>query len=153
MTNLTQILWSANPFIQIIAAIITTISFGVLFNIKNKNLILTGIAGGISWAVYLLGLNLKFSDGLNYFIATLSLAIFAEIMSKKFITPATTILIPALIPLAPGGGIYYTMYNLINKNYPLALEHGISTFIIAGSMAVGVFTASSIIKIYDNIKK
>lgn len=145
-------LWSANPFIQIIAAGITSIAFGALFNIKNKNLIFTGIAGSISWGVYLLGLNLKFSEGLNYFIATLALAIFAEIMSRKFITPATTILIPALIPLAPGGGIYYTMYNLINNNYSLALEKGISTFIIAGSMAVGVFTAATIMKIYDNIK-
>lgn len=145
-------LWSANPFIQIIAAIITTVAFGVLFNIKNKNLFLTGIAGGISWAVYLIGLNLNFSNGLNYFVASLALSLFAEIMSRKFITPATTILIPALIPLAPGGGIYYTMYNLINSNYPMALEKGISTFIIAGSMAIGVFAAANIMKIYDNLK-
>ncbi len=144
---------SSSPFIQIIAAIITTVAFGVLFNIKNKNLFFTGIAGGISWTTYLLGKNLNFSVGLNYFTATLALSIFAEIMSIKFKTPATTILIPALIPLAPGGGIYYTMYYLINKNYPLALENGISTFIIAGSMAVGVFAAANIIKIYDNIRK
>lgn len=143
---------SANPFIQIIAAIITTISFGILFNIKNKNLIFTGIAGGISWASYLLGKSFESSDGLNYFFATLALSIFAEIISRKYKTPITTILIPALIPLAPGGGIYYTMYNLIDKNYPLALEHGINTFIIAGAMAIGVFTTASIFKIYENIK-
>ena len=44
-----------NWIVQIIAAIITTIGFGIMFNIKNRNLFHTGIAGGISWVVYLLG--------------------------------------------------------------------------------------------------
>lgn len=54
----------------------------------------------------------------------------------------TGILIPALIPLAPGGGIYYTVYNIIDKNYDSASTYGYNTLIIAGSMAIGVLTAA-----------
>lgn len=137
-----------NYIIQIISAIITTIGFGIMFNIRNRNLVHTGIAGGISWAIYLLGKDYNLSDGINYFLATLCLSLYSEIMARRLKTPVTTIIIAALIPLAPGGGIYYMMYNLLNKNYFMAIEKGISTFIIAGAMAIGIFTATNIMKIF-----
>lgn len=137
-----------NYIIQIISAIITTIGFGIMFNIRNRNLVHTGIAGGISWAIYLLGKHYNLSDGINYFLATLCLSLYSEIMARRLKTPVTTIIIAALIPLAPGGGIYYMMYNLLNKNYFMAIEKGISTFIIAGSMAIGIFTATNMTKIF-----
>lgn len=142
-----------NWLVQIIASIIATIGFGIMFNIKNRNLIHTGIAGGISWVVYLLGKNCNLTDGLNYFLASLCLSLYSEIATRKLKTPVTTILIAALIPLAPGGGIYYMMYNLINKNYSLAIEKGISTFIIAGAMAVGIFTATNMMRIFKKSTK
>lgn len=141
-----------NWAVQIVAAIITTIGFGIMFNIKNKNLLHTGIAGGISWGVYLLGKHYNLSDGPNYFLATLCLSLYSEIIARKIKAPVTTILISALIPLAPGGGIYYMMYNLIERNYPMALEKGINTFIMAGGMAVGIFTATNIMRIFKNFK-
>ena len=61
-------------------------------------------------------------------------------------------MIASLIPLAPGGGIYYTMYNLLDKNYDLALQKGVETFIIAGAMAMGVYAGSTIFRLYDNLK-
>lgn len=137
---------------QILASILVTIGFGIVFNVKGKNLIYSSIGGGISWFIYLKSGEFNLTDGPRFFIATLILALYSEIIAKKLKIPATIVLIPALIPLAPGGGIYYTMYNLIEKNYPLALEKGINTFIIAGAMALGVFTAVNIIRIFDEIK-
>ena len=113
-----------NWLIQIIAAVITSFGFGIIFKVKGKNLLHTSIAGGISWFVYLYGKKMNLTVGLDYFLATLLLSLYAEIVSRKIKTTVTAILIPALIPLAPGGGIYYTMYNLIDKNYPMALEKG-----------------------------
>lgn len=137
---------------QIISAVLTTCGFGLLFNIRDRNLLHTSIAGGVSWAIYLFGQKLDYSEGLTYFIATFGMAVYSEIVARKISTPVTTILIAALIPLAPGGGIYYTMYNIIDKNYPVAAQKGIQTFIIAGAMAVGIFSASTLFKVYDEIK-
>lgn len=139
--------------VQVVAAIITSIGFGIMFNIRGKNLIHTGIAGGISWAVYLLGKSYNLSDGSNYFLATLSLSLYSEMIARKVKTPVTTIIIAALIPLAPGGGIYYTMYNIIEKNYYLAIEKGFNTFVIASTMAMGIFIAANFVKVLDKILK
>ena len=48
---------------QIFSAMITTCGVGLMINIKNKNLLHTSIAGGLSWAIYLLGQKLEYSEG------------------------------------------------------------------------------------------
>lgn len=141
-----------NFFLQIVAAIITTFGFGIIFNIKDMNLLYTSIGGGISWFIFLSGKLLSLNNGINYFLATLTLAIYSEIMARKLKTPVTTILIAGLIPLAPGGDIYYTIYHFINRNYFIAIEKGINTFIIAGAMAIGVFSAANLTKIFKYLK-
>lgn len=36
--------------------------------------------------------------------------------------------------------------------HPMAVQKGIQTFIIAGAMAVGIFSASTVFRLYDEIK-
>ncbi|AVQ16706.1 threonine/serine exporter family protein [Fusobacterium gonidiaformans] len=138
--------------IQILAAVFTTLGFGVLFNVKGNNLLHTCIAGGISWAVYLFCSTHSCSLSFSYFLATFILSLYSEIIARIKKTPVTSILIAAMIPLAPGGGIYYTMLHILQKNYPLALSKGVDTLIIAGSMAIGVFSASALFRVYQEIR-
>lgn len=138
--------------IQIIAAIFTTLGFGILFHVKGRNLIHTSIAGGLSWAVYLFCQSHSYGLALCYFLATFLLALYSEMIARIEKTPATSIIIPAMIPLAPGGGIYYTMFHILDKNYPVALAKGVDTLIIAGSMALGVFTASVLFRVYQELR-
>lgn len=138
--------------IQIIAAILTSFGFGILFHVKGKNLIHTSIAGGLSWAVYLFCQSRGYNLGFSYFLPTFTLSLYSEIIARIEKTPVTSIVIAAMIPLAPGGGIYYTMFHILNKNYPLALSKGVDTLIIAGSMALGVFSAAVLLRVYQEIR-
>lgn len=138
--------------IQIIAAISTTLGFGILFHVKGKNLFYTSFAGGLSWAVYLFCQFQNYNLSFSYFLPTFLLAFYSEIIAKKKRTPVTSIIIPAMIPLAPGGGIYYTMFYAIHKNYPLSIAKGMDTFIIAASMAIGVFSASALLRVYQELR-
>lgn len=137
---------------QIISAGIITFGFGLLFNIQGKNLIYTSIAGCLSWLCYLLCKKLGLKDEVSYFLASVIIGLYSEIIAIKLDIPSNNILIAALIPLAPGGGVYYTMENLIYKNYSISFERGIGTFLLAGSMALGVVTAIAILKFYKFIK-
>lgn len=135
--------------VQIIAAIFTTLGFGILFNVKGRNLIHTSIAGGLSWAVYLFCFSQSYGLGFSYFLSTFILSLYSETIARIEKTPVTSIVIAAMIPLAPGGGIYYIMFHILNKDYPFALTKGLDTLIIAGSMALGVFSASVLFRIYQ----
>ncbi|MFK4784582.1 threonine/serine exporter family protein [Fusobacterium sp. MFO224] len=142
----------SNIIVQVISAGIVTFGFGLLFNIRGRNLVHTSIAGCLSWLCYLLCKNLGLTEEMAYFSASVIIGLYSEIIAIKLEVPSNNILIAALIPLAPGGGVYYTMQNLIYKNYLASFQNGIQTFLLAGSMALGVITAIAMLKFYNYMK-
>lgn len=138
--------------IQSIFAFFASLGFGILFNIKGKKLFYAGLGGGISWFVSLLcesfGLNIKFS----FFISSIIFSLYSEIMARVLKTPVTTLIICALIPLVPGGGMYYTMYEAINGNILESIELGLNTISSAGSLALGVLFISTLTRLFMSAK-
>lgn len=97
----------------------------------------------------------------SFFIASAMGAVYSEIMARVKKTPVTTFVICSIIPLVPGGGMYNTMFEVVQGNINNALILGLKTLSIAGIIAVGVFFVSSISKtislfrekIFSNITK
>lgn len=137
--------------IEIFFAIVVTYSFGLIFNVKGNLLLFSSFGGGIGWFFYLLSLKYNFAISTSYFIATTSIALYSELVARKIKVPVTTLLIAPLIPLAPGGGVYYTMFYLIQDRYQESLLKAVETFIIAGSMALGILIVSTIFRSYYTI--
>ena len=86
---------------QIIVAFFASLGFGIIFNIKGKNLIFAAIGGGLSWFFYLFLTQNKISPILSLFIASIIFSIYSEICARYLKTPVTTLVICALIPLVP----------------------------------------------------
>lgn len=135
-------------YIEVIFAFFVTISFALLFEVNKKLAIYSGFGGALSWFFYMFLSNYGLSYATTYLIATSITAFYSEIIARKLNTPVPVLLISALIPLAPGGGIYYTMLYLIQNNYQAFLLKGVETLIIAGSMAFGIILISTIFKIF-----
>ncbi len=137
---------------QCILAFISSLGFGVLFNIKGKNLFFAAIGGTISWFFYKLFKNMNISEITSLFISSIFFSIYSELCARILKTPVTTIIVCALIPLVPGAGMYYTMYEIISGNSSKALELGLSTMGSAGSLALGIILVSTITKQIVNFK-
>ena len=135
-----------------IYALFTSLSFGVLFNIKGKNLIFASLGGFLAWYVYLVSLKYSGFNLLGLFIASFAAGLFSEVMARILKSPVTTFSICSIIPLVPGGGMYYTMLESIHGNINQFLSIGLNTISIAGAIAVGILLASSITKIVLIIK-
>ncbi|MNO98746.1 hypothetical protein D3C76_905000 [compost metagenome] len=65
-------------------------------------------------------------------------------------TPVTTFVICALIPLVPGGGMYYTMYEVVQGNIDKALSLGLETLASAGALALGIIFVSTLTRLMRN---
>lgn len=140
-------------FIQFVIAWLSTYWFGIIFNVRGKRLLYSAFGGGLAWICYYLS-NLKgFSTGICFFIATVVLTIYSEIISKRIKTVVTSILIPGLIPLVPGSGIYYTMLYTTDKKPMEAFFKGLDTLSASGAIALGIIVVSSIVKIFKDLKK
>ncbi|NME84375.1 threonine/serine exporter family protein [Clostridium sp. SM-530-WT-3G] len=139
--------------LQVIVSFIASLGFGIIFNIKGKNLIFAALGGGLSWFCSLFFSKQGMSDALSFFCSSIIFSIYSEICARKLKTPITTILICALIPLVPGAGMYYTMYETITGNVQKAIHLGLNTCASAGSLALGVIFVSTITKHITQFKK
>lgn len=139
--------------IQTFVSFIASLGFGIIFNIKGKNLIFAALGGGLSWFCYLFFSRYNMSDVLSFFLSSVIFSIYSEICARLLKTPVTTIVICALIPLVPGAGMYYTMYEIITGNTTGAVELGLTTLANAGSLALGVIFVSTITRQITNFKK
>ena len=68
-------------------------------------------------------------------------------MARVMKAPATIFLIVGIIPLVPGGGLYYTMEALLSGDTALFAQTGLETAACAGAIAVGVSMVSSLARL------
>ncbi|MBR5976447.1 MAG: threonine/serine exporter family protein [Clostridia bacterium] len=124
--------------IQILTGALGSVGFSLIYRLKTIHIPLAALGGAITWGVYLLGLN--FTE--NIFVASLIAAVictlYAEISAKVQKTPATVLLIPSMIPLIPGGALYYTMSNIVSRELETAWYFGRLTIQYALAIALGM---------------
>lgn len=143
MEELMQCLW----------AFLGIFSFGIIFNIRGKNLLYASLGGLLGWVVYLLARGLGVEEVMAYFLASVSISFYAEFMAIYRKTPVTIFIVSGMIPLVPGGGMFYTMQALIMKEYSLFLQKGFTTFAIAGVIALGILIASFCVQAIQYLRK
>lgn len=141
-----------DELVQIISAFIGTIGFGVLFNLRGKRLVFASIGGFLSWLLFILFNMFVRSEVVIYFIVALIISLYAEIMARILKTPTTTFITTSLIPLIPGGSLYYTMTSAFDSNIELFIEKGIYTLELASALALGIIIATTLTKIVCKIK-
>lgn len=139
--------------LNFIYAFFSSLGFGILFNIRDKNLIIASIGGGLSWFTYLLALRLQPSIVFSLFLASMVGSIYSEIMARLYKSPVTIFIICAIIPLVPGGGMYYATLEAVKGNFNAALSKGALTLFSAGAIAIGIVFVSSTSTIFKKIKK
>ena len=125
-------------FIQFVIAMLSTISFAVLFTAPKKEILYCGLTGAFGWIVYYLltnnGIHLVLASG----IATCCLTILSRCFAVVRKTPVTVYLLSGIFPLVPGAGIYYTAYYLFVGNTEMSGFKGLETLEIAGAIVFGI---------------
>ncbi len=85
-------------------------------------------------------------------IASISISIYAEIFSRVLKNPVTLFLVCSLIPLVPGSGMYYTVFEAVEGNVFGSLNNGIETLSLAGVIAVGIILVSTLSRLMQKLK-
>lgn len=139
--------------VQTFTGFLGSLGFGILFNVRGKRLVAASLGGLISWALFLI-LGLWISDEvLRYFIVSVAVSVYCEIMARLLKTPTTTFLMTGLIPLIPGGGLYYTMTNAFSGDLTGFTERGFHTLSLAVALALGVIVTTVITNIITKLKR
>ena len=70
-------------------------------------------------------------------------------MARKLKQPAIIIVIPGILPLIPGIGLYNTIYNILQKNYIVAATTGTRSVIISIGIALGILVMASLSRVFN----
>ena len=133
---------------ELFACLIGCIGFAILFNIHGPGTLICALGGVLTWAVYLLVVELGFGEIAGYFWAALFASTFSEVMARIRKYPAISYLVVSIFPLLPGAGVYYTMNYAVKGEMELFASRGMYTAAIAGVMAVGILLASTTVRMF-----
>ena len=115
------------------------VAFTFVFNIHGWGKLICGAGGALGWLVYLLcGQSIPAA-----FLAAVSISLFSEVMARVRRCPVTGYLLVALLPLVPGGGIYYAMGYCLEGDTEQFLSALLGTLGMAAALAAGGILASS----------
>lgn len=143
--------------IQTLMGAISSVAFAIFFNVRGKKLLLFFFGSALDWAVYLLAVHNGYNEFVGMLLATMTAALLSEIFARIIRAPVLILLVPMLVPLIPGRGLYNTMYALIQSDRERFITSGIATVSCAAAICLGIICVTAIthmiFTIWDHIRK
>lgn len=138
--------------IQLIASCVGTLGFGFLFNIRGRKLFWAALGGLLSWGLFLALEKLLPSEPGRYFVVSTCSTVYAEILARRLKTPVSTFCIVNLIPLVPGGALYYTTTFALNMDLDAFLSKLVYTLELAVALSLGIVLVTAGTKLYARFR-
>ncbi len=136
----------------IITGTIGTLGFSLLFKANPKRTPFNALGGMLTCVVYVICCYYFSHEFFQNFFPALFATAYAEVMARVLKAPATPILACSIIPLVPGGKLYYTTYYLVVGQMDVFELTLTQTLRIAAGLAVGIIVISVIVHEYNSHK-
>ena len=130
--------------IQCIFAFLAILAFSIIIEAPRKCLFVNGVLAALGWAVYLAVL--PYSSVVSAtFVSDFVVAVCSHILARLLKVPVIALLIPAILTIVPGAGMYQTVYNIMNSSVDTALYSLFSTLGAAGAIAFAIFLVDAVV--------
>lgn len=123
--------------IQTAGALLGAFGFCLIYRMKPRHIVFGSIGGAVCWVIYLSVKQASGSALLSAIAASAFAALYAECSARIVRTAATIIYLPTVIPLVPGGILYYTMDASARGDLDAAIESAKLTLMFAIGIAFG----------------
>lgn len=137
--------------IKTIMAFFGSLAFGIIFNMKSRHLPAAALGGMLDWMIYYF---LHITIG-GIFFPTLYASFFAvlygEFLARVRRCPANLYVITSLIPIIPGGSLYYMMSNAVQKEWAISKMYGAELIMYAFGLAAGICLMSALLDLIHRL--
>lgn len=139
--------------LHIICAGIGTLGYALYFHVRPCHLVVATLGGALSWLLYLLTFHVSANSFLSVLVAAMGVCLWSETMARLRKAPANIFMISGIMPLLPGGSLYYAMSGVVNSDMDLFMSKGIETAMMAVGIAGGILVASEIVRVIMSIQR
>ena len=134
--------------LPIVSAALGSLSFAMFFGVRSRKLWFSLLGGSLNWGLYLLAMKkIGLPATMAYALGAAAGTLYAEILARIVKTPVTVFVITSVIPMVPGGSLYYTMLGLLQGDKATFVDRGLYTLSAAGAMALGIFAATMLFRL------
>jgi uncharacterized membrane protein YjjB (DUF3815 family) len=144
-------MWSVEFLIQMVAALIGTAAFAVMFRLNPRHLPWAIVGGGVTFLVYELVNGSLHSVFASAFLSSAVSALYSEFFARWKRAPAAIFTLLCAIPIVPGGSLYRTMFCLISKDFSATGVYLGETVAIAIGIAGGLAAISLLVHLINGI--
>ena len=124
--------------VQLITGALGSLGFSMMFHVRSRLMLWTTIGGIVCWGVYLIVDTLGPGIFLPCLAASAVCGMYGELLARVLKVPGTVLFIPSMIPLIPGGSLYYTMAGVVQGDWASASFYGGRTIQYVLAIAVGI---------------
>lgn len=140
-------------WLQFFYAFASTAGFCLIFNVPRRHMLSASTVGALGWIAFQYALALGHGNIAACFLGSCVVALLSDICSRIFKDATTLFIIPGILPLVPGAGMYNTMLAFLNNNFTKMTQIGSETILMAGAIAVALLVVASLIKVIVTIKR
>lgn len=133
-----------NLISQVFGSFVACVAFAIIYRAPIEELFYCGVTGACGWFLYTL-INYPSNNAvMATFIAAMMVTATSRFLSHIRRAPSTLYLIPGIIPLVPGAGLYYTMYSFLSNDIYNSYLQGVTTLKLAGVISLGIILVLSL---------
>ncbi len=129
----------------VITGFIGTLGFSLLFRSNKNRVVISSLGGALTCVVFAFSSTYFDHELIQNIFPALVATAYSEIMARAVKAPATPILACSIIPLVPGGKLYYTTYYFVVGEMEMFYDSLIALLRIASGLAVGIILVSVIV--------
>ena len=139
--------------IQILSAGVAGIGFAMIFHIRPKHLPAAFVGAALGWFLYLMTKQVWNSNAIGMMFAALSVTVYSEIGARILRMPVSVIYTPSIIPLIPGGHLYYCMRGFVTDSHADFLKYGSMLLEDTLSIVLGTMVVLTLVSAFMQKRK
>lgn len=135
-------------------AFLAAAAFAVLFQAPRRTLAVSGFIGAVGWIIFVyMRRGLEYDSFYANLFATVALSLLSELAARIFKQPVTIFVIPGIIPIVPGLGMYQGMTQIIENHYDVGVSVLLTAGMDASAIALGMMFMASLFRVLKMSKE
>ncbi|MGW5125083.1 threonine/serine ThrE exporter family protein [Streptomyces sp. NPDC004069] len=140
---------SRRPVLQIVAAMLLSLTFAVLLQQERSTVLLVTLNGGVAWSVYGAMHDVgNISPVASTAVAAGLVGLFGQLLSRYRFASALPYTTAAIGPLLPGSATYFGLLSIAQNNVDKGLVSLAKAVSLAMAIAIGVNLGSEISRLF-----
>ncbi len=140
-------------FSHAVGAFGAVVTLGLIFCVPRRFLVRAGLVGAAGWCVYQALLAAGAHEMSAMFVSAMLAAVISHLFARRFKAPVTIFLVPGILPLVPGVGMYRIVYSVFQEDNAAASHYFLYTLQIAAMIAIAIFITDTFFKILWRTKR